>query len=360
MPSQIKTETTAKVHQATSNIGRLDLRGGDDGPRYPQYLPSVEHATFPDWEEINYVDPGTRGTADKRHLFLPGSKHKAITPRIGEEIRGVQLSQLTKEGLDDLALLAAERGVVIFRDQDFKDIGVEKQLETARHFGRLHIHPTMPYPKGIPEMHVVYKDPAAANRFSAIKPSDLQSVSSVVWHSDHTAEQQPPGYTFFVALEVPETGGDTLFVSATEAYKQLSDGYKQTLEGLKIVHDNTSMIEYAKSKGLPARFSPQKRSHPLIRTHPATGEKILWAIGAGEGNGMPRYIEGFKKEESDSTLRLLNDVLQRSGDIQMRATYEPGTVVVWDNRAVGHTPVHDHKGERRHFVRISAMAETPY
>nr|XP_019048464.1 hypothetical protein I302_02236 [Kwoniella bestiolae CBS 10118]OCF27394.1 hypothetical protein I302_02236 [Kwoniella bestiolae CBS 10118] len=351
MSPQSRTETKTKVEQATESVGRLDLRGGDEGPRYPQYLPSVEHATFPDWEEVNYVDPGTRGTADKRHLFLPGSKHKNITPRIGEEIRGVQLSQLTKEGLDDLALLAAERGVVIFRDQDFKDIGVKRQLETARHFGRLHIHPVSPshlHTSGLPaDGQTDYGN-------------DLQSVSSVVWHSDHTAEQQPPGYTFFVALEVPETGGDTLFVSATEAYKQLSDNYKKSLEGLKIVHDNTGMIEYAKSKGLPARFNPQKRSHPLIRTHPATGEKILWAIGAGEGNGMPRYIEGFKREESDATLRLLNDVLQRSGDIQMRASYEPGTVVVWDNRAVGHTPVHDHKGERRHFVRISAMAETPF
>ncbi|WVQ79203.1 hypothetical protein IAT38_001299 [Cryptococcus sp. DSM 104549] len=357
MTTQTSTEVQKKVEETENNVGRLTLRGAGEGPQYAQYLPAVEHTTFPDWEEIDYVDPGTRGTADKKHLFGPGSSHKAITPRIGEEIKGVQISQLSKEGLDDLALLAAERGVLVFRGQDFKDIGVERQLDTVRHFGRLHIHPTMPYPAGIPEMHVVYKDPQAAG---AIKPSDLQSVSSIVWHADHTAEKQPPGYTFFFALEVPSSGGDTLFVSATEAYKQLSEGYRNSLEGLKIVHDNTGMLEYAKANGLPARFNPSRQLHPLIRTHPATGAKIVAAIGAGEGNGQPRFIDGFKREESEATLRLLNDVLQRSGDIQARVSYEPGTVVVWDNRAVGHTPVHDHQGERRHFIRISAMAETPF
>nr|XP_018266038.1 uncharacterized protein I303_00007 [Kwoniella dejecticola CBS 10117]OBR88196.1 hypothetical protein I303_00007 [Kwoniella dejecticola CBS 10117] len=329
-------------------------------PKYPQYLPTVDHTKFPDWEEVPFVDAGSRGTTDKRNLFLPGSKHKPITPRLGEEIDGVQISDLSKEGLDDLALLAAERGVLVFRNQNFKDVGVQKQLDTVRHFGRLHIHPVSgsfhPYPAGIPEMHVVFKDP---NSTAPIKPEETQSVSSVVWHADHTAERQPPGVTFFVALEVPPSGGDTLFVSATEAYNILSDEYKKRLEGLKIVHDNTSMLEYAASKGLPARFSPSTQLHPLVRTHPATGKKFLAAIGAGEGNGQPRYIHGFKREESEATLRLLNDILQRSGDIQARASYEPGTVVVWDNRVVGHSGIQDFQGDRRHFVRISAMAEVP-
>nr|XP_031857954.1 uncharacterized protein CI109_006666 [Kwoniella shandongensis]KAA5525026.1 hypothetical protein CI109_006666 [Kwoniella shandongensis] len=357
------SETKTQIASATkgdNTPGRLVLKGGEQ-PAYPQYLPVIEHQTFPDWEEVPFVDAGTRGTPDKRHLFVSGSTHRQITPRLGEEIRGVQISQLSKEGLDDLALLAAERGVLVFRDQDFKDIGAERQLETVRHYGRLHIHPTMPTPAGLPEMHVVYKDPAATGpRASAIKPAEAESISSVVWHADHTAEIQPPGITFFYALELPKSGGDTLFVSATEAYNLLSDEYKKRLEGLKIVHDNTGMIEYARSQGKPARFNPSKQLHPLVRTHPATGAKILAAIGAGEGNGMPRRIHGYKQQESESVLRFLNDVLQRSGDIQARVSYEPGTVVVWDNRVVGHTPVHDFGDERRHMIRICAMAEKPF
>ena len=67
-------------------------------------------------------------------------KATKLTPVIGTEIRGQQLSQLNEQQRDELALLIAERGVVIFRDQDFKDIGVEKQKEFGRHFGPLHIH----------------------------------------------------------------------------------------------------------------------------------------------------------------------------------------------------------------------------
>lgn len=63
-----------------------------------------------------------------------------LTPRIGTEIKGLQLSQLTTEQRNELALLIAERGVVVFRGQDFKDIGPEKQKEFGEYFGKLHVH----------------------------------------------------------------------------------------------------------------------------------------------------------------------------------------------------------------------------
>lgn len=80
---------------------------------------------------------------DKSNLFSKDNadlKVTKLTPVIGTEIRGLQLSQLTDQQKDDLALLIAERGVVIFRGQDFKDIGIEKQKEFGRYFGPLHIH----------------------------------------------------------------------------------------------------------------------------------------------------------------------------------------------------------------------------
>lgn len=68
-----------------------------------------------------------------------------LTPRVGTEIKGLQLSELTAVQKDELALLIAERGVVVFRGQDFKDIGVEKQKEFGSYFGRLHVHVRFPY-----------------------------------------------------------------------------------------------------------------------------------------------------------------------------------------------------------------------
>lgn len=70
----------------------------------------------------------------------PDVKITKLTPRIGTEISGLQLSELSDAQKDELALLIAERGVVVFRGQDFKDIGVERQKEFGRYFGRLHVH----------------------------------------------------------------------------------------------------------------------------------------------------------------------------------------------------------------------------
>ena len=59
-----------------------------------------------------------------------------LTPTIGAEVRGIQLSTLTKAGKDELARFVAERKVVAFRDQDFADLPIEEALEYGSYFGR--------------------------------------------------------------------------------------------------------------------------------------------------------------------------------------------------------------------------------
>ena len=56
-----------------------------------------------------------------------------ISPYIGTEVTGVQISELSPEGLDELALFVAERKVVVFRDQNYKDIGPEAQIAIAKY-----------------------------------------------------------------------------------------------------------------------------------------------------------------------------------------------------------------------------------
>ncbi|OCF70946.1 hypothetical protein I204_08381 [Kwoniella mangroviensis CBS 8886] len=325
------------------------------GPKYPQYLPVWDKTKFPDWEEVPYTDPGSRATKDKRNLFSHGSTHRQITPAIGEEIEGVQLSQLTPEGLDDLALLAAERGLLVFRKQDFKDIGPEKQLEIVRHFGRLHIHPVSNHVWVMPLSTLYELNHLKTLHRRYVKPNEVQKISSVSWHADHVAEIQPPGITFFFALEAPPAGGDTIFASATEAYNRLSDEFKKRLEGLLVVHTNKDMLAHSEASGGPVRFSPKETLHPLVRTHPVTGEKILAIHG-----GHATRIYGYKQEESDYLFNFLLDVLAKGHDFQTRVHYEEGTVAVWDNRTVIHSALYDFKGdERRHVVRIAAMADKP-
>jgi sulfonate dioxygenase len=92
-------------------------------------------------EPFDFHDRGLDADQAKPNLLNhPDVSLTRLTPRIGTEISGVQLSELTDAQKNELALLVAERGVVVFRDQDFKDIGPQRQKEFAQYFGRLHIH----------------------------------------------------------------------------------------------------------------------------------------------------------------------------------------------------------------------------
>ena len=110
--------------------------------KYAAYLPVHDGSTiFPATEPFEFSDRGLAADKTKPNLLKhPGISITRLTPRIGSEISGAQLSELTNVQRNELALLIAERGVVVFRDQDFKDIGAEKQKEFANYFGRLHVH----------------------------------------------------------------------------------------------------------------------------------------------------------------------------------------------------------------------------
>ena len=81
---------------------------------------------------LDHVDPGSRADPKKPNLLNANVTTHHISPYLGTEVSGVQISQLTKEGLDELALFTAERKVLIFRDQDFKDVGLDRQVELAK------------------------------------------------------------------------------------------------------------------------------------------------------------------------------------------------------------------------------------
>ena len=124
----------------------------------------------------DHTDASLRADPKKPNLLHEGTTVHHLSPFLGTEIKGVQLSQLSKEGLNELALYTAERKVLVFRDQDFKDIGPDRQIEIARlvtqiwieicrgsnpgfllytrHFGPIQRHPTSGNVKGYPEFHV--------------------------------------------------------------------------------------------------------------------------------------------------------------------------------------------------------------
>lgn len=228
---------------------------------------------YPPLEPFEHYEHGKDADPTYPELLgQSGTKVVDLTPSIGSEIHGLQLSKLSNAGKDQLARYVAERKVVAFRGQDFADLPIQDALNWGEYFGRHHIHPTSGSPEGHPEIHLVHR---AAGDNSALSFFETRT-SSVAWHSDVSYEQQPPGTTFLYILDKPETGGDTLFVNAVEAYNRLSPLFQERLHGLQAVHSGIEQVNAAKVRGSLVRREPVYNVHPIIRTHPATGEKAIY------------------------------------------------------------------------------------
>ncbi|KAN0112187.1 TauD domain containing protein [Hyaloscypha variabilis] len=327
--------------------------------KYDRYLPVYdETTTFPPTETFEFVDRGLKADKSKPHLLNPQNTKVEVTkltPRVGTEIKGLQLSELTDVQKDELALLIAERGVVVFRGQDFKDIGVEKQKAFGSYFGRLHVHPVGAHVEGAIELHNIYLGPD--NLYRAQRRSS--KLTTTGYHSDVSYEHQPPGITILTLLAVPSTGGDTGWVSQVAAYDRLSDPIKELLEGLRAEHSGFPQAEGARRDGKFVRREPVKSEHPIVRIHPATGQKALFI-----NPGFTKKIIGLKDEESDALLQLLFKHISQSQDIQVRVRWDDTTVSLWDNRVTAHTAISDYdvddgKEGLRHGFRITTLAEKP-
>jgi len=141
-----------------------------------------------------------------------------------------------------------------------------------------------------------------------------------------------------------------------EAYNRLSPAFQQRLHGLQALHSGHEQATAALARNSIVRREPVSTIHPLIRTHPATGEKALYV-----NPQFTRRIVGFKKEESDYLLKFLYDHIALGADFQARMKWEKGTVIVWDNRVTAHSAILDWRdGQRRHLARLTPQAERPY
>ncbi|CCG81077.1 Alpha-ketoglutarate-dependent taurine dioxygenase [Taphrina deformans PYCC 5710] len=354
--------------QSTPQQGRKPLYDAEILSRYePEYDVEV---TYPPLEEYNHIDPGHKATG----AAIQGAILTELTPSIGTEISGRQVSSFTEAEKNELALLAGQRGLLVFRDQDFAAWAPEKQLEFVQYFGRIHIHPASAHIKGHPEFHIVSrgfdnasahptKVPNNANTESYEKSAKIEentdlgdSISSLAWHSDVSYERQPPGSTFLWILQNPEAGGDTVFASQVEAYNRLSQPFKDRLEGLEVLHSGVEQADNARARGGHVRRAPVEHIHPLVRTHPVTGQKALYV-----NKQFSRRIIGYKKEESDLLLNFLYDHVAKGVDFQARVKWSPGSVVVWDNRVTVHSALLDFKKtDQRLIARLTPQAEIPF
>ncbi|TPX18651.1 uncharacterized protein E0L32_002508 [Thyridium curvatum] len=339
-----------------NNYKREKEEQGGDGVKpasYPNYLPTWDpKQKYPPLEHFEHYEHGKEADPSFPNLLPSGTRITDLTPTTGTEVDGIQLSSLSDAGKDELARFVAERKVVAFRNQDFAGLPIDQALEYGGYFGRHHVHPTSGSPADHPEIHLVHR--AAGDEL--LNTLLDTRTSSVAWHSDVTYEQQPPGTTFLYILDSPDTGGDTLFANTAEAYNRLSPGFQERLHGLKAVHSGVEQVNNSLKRGGVNRRDPVINEHPIVRTHPVTGEKALFV-----NPNFTREIVGYKKEESDAILKFLYDHIAYGADFHVRIKWAKGTVVVWDNRVTQHTALLDWKnGQRRHLARITPQAERPY
>lgn len=323
---------------------------------YPEFLPTWNPLEkYPPLKFFEHKDPGLRANPKFPNLLPKNLSQlqtvKRITPKLGTEITGVQLSQLNDQGKDELALLVAQRGVVVFREQDFADHGPQFAVDFGRHFGRLHIHPTSGAPRNHSELHICYRR-ADPNEFERVFS---QRTTAIQWHSDVSYELQPPGTTFFSVLDGPDAGGDTIFADTQEAYERLSPEFQKRLLGLHVLHSSGEQALNSRVQGGVERREPVGHVHPLIRTHPVTGKKNIFL-----NRPFSRKIIELKEQELDYLLNFLYNHIESAHDLQLRAKWEPKSVVVWDNRRLVHSAVIDwDEPVSRHAFRITPQAERP-
>lgn len=225
--------------------------------QYPQYIPDrTPNHPYPLPEPFEHYERAK--DADPTFPNLSSSAHiKHLTPFTGSVVTGVQLSNLTPQARDELALLVAQRKVVIFRSQDFRDLPIPSVIEFCKYFGPLYIFEKGPYLPDCPEIHIAHN----SDDDTRLRDSYSLRTTSMSWHIDGSADSQPPGLVFLYMLECPDLGGDTVFTNTAEAYKKLSPSFAERLHGLKAEHK------------LRTGFAS---IHPVVRTHPVTGEKCLF------------------------------------------------------------------------------------
>jgi len=325
-------------------------------PKYPQYLPFYDPLEKAEMVgPFEHKDPGHRADYRKPNLLGAATKITDLSPHCGTELESVQLCDLTPEGLDELALLAAERGCVVFRDQTYTDAGFERQKEIASYFGPLHVHGWMPHPKDGPSEFVIVYDSQDDLR---IRKSWARK-NPIQFHVDQSPEAQPPGLTFFCMLEQPEgAGGDTIIANTARAFQKLSPRFRKRLEGLMAVHTTANAVsrEVRDNGDNSVLRRPITRSlHPVVTVHPVTGAKNLFV-----NSSYTQSIVGYDDDESDNLLKFLFDHINRGHDFSCRVRYKPRTVVVWDQRVTQHSQTLDYPaGERRHAFRLTPLANVP-
>lgn len=262
---------------------------------------------------------------------------RPMTKRIGAEIFGIDLTApLDEPTFQELHDALMEYQVIFFRDQK---ISHEDHKRLGRAFGPLAIHSGVAGIEGHKEIVAIHAD--ANSKF----------VAGEDWHSDLSADAEPPLGSILHIHTLPPEGGDTLFSSMYAAYDALSPAMKAFLDPLTAVHDANHVYQAIFPD--PTKTYPCN-THPVIRTHPVTKRKGIYV-----NSSYTLRINELAKPESDALLAFLYDHV-KNPNFQVRFRWQPDSIAFWDNRCTQHFAVWDYFPDVRSGFRVTVAGDRPY
>jgi len=277
-----------------------------------------------------------------------------LTTHIGAELSGVTLGEaVTNDELfAEIRQALLDHKVLFLRDQE---ISRAEHVAFARRFGELEDHPVAGSDPDHPGLVRIYKD--------LDSPPDHYENA---WHCDATWREKPPLGAVLRCLECPPVGGDTVWVNMNRAYEDLAEHIKDTIDGLFARHSIEASfgarMPTEKRHGLKAQYPDAE--HPVVRTHPETGEKVLFV------NSFATHFTNFHtpanvrygQDYSPGAAQLLNYLVSRAAipEYQVRWRWRPNSIAIWDNRCTQHYAVMDYWPAVRKMERAGIIGDKPY
>ena len=242
---------------------------------------------------------------------------------------------------DDLAGIEAalyEHGVLAVAALGMRP---EQHVQLAGHFGEF-------------EHHEFFRNQGEGLEHITVLDSDLGDRANL-WHIDEQFLERPPMVTLTHAIQLPSWGGDTSFISLHAAYDGLSPNMQQYLEGLVAVHDLAMVAEmvWQGGGGDAQRVADdiakgKQATHPVVIVHPDNGRRSIYVSPT-----YTLFVQGVPRLEAETVLGFLFAHVQKP-EFGYRHRWEPGDLLIWDNRSVMHQAAYDF-GERRVMHRISVL-----
>jgi taurine dioxygenase len=276
-----------------------------------------------------------------------GIQVKPLSPAVGAQVGGVDVAQ----ALDDATFEAIrdcwhEYGVLCIPGQTLSEM---EQVRFAERFGELATtQGEYAISKSHPAIMYVTNEKEDGKYVGALPDGEMY------FHSDMCYVERPSMATMLYAMEIPSSGGNTLFANMYKAFDALPEAMKQRLAGLKAVNS------YEPGTAAPmaamrtrAQVSPSARSYtqPLVCTHPVTGKKALYL-----NRLMTEYIVGMPREESNALLESLFDH-QEQRQFIYEHRWTPGDLVIWDNRCILHARGDFNADELRKLRRVTVKGD---